>query len=78
MTLRTPTVTVEHRPLVGNSRDIEITAEQRLGEVCVEPECTARDGLVRAGHVYHEAPPGMAPLGWAVVACPPHAPEAAR
>ncbi|WP_371481907.1 hypothetical protein [Kitasatospora sp. NBC_00315] len=74
MPLRTPPA-VEHRPLVGVPRFIEISAEQRLGRVCIEPDCGATAGLGPAGHVYTETCAGSAPLGWAVVACPTHAPE---
>jgi hypothetical protein len=50
----------------------EYTAAQLRGEACVC--CHRADGkLVSVGHAYTSTT--GAPLGWAVVACPDHAPE---
>lgn len=53
------------------------TDAQLHGKACIE--CADTSGpFVPAGHRHTETRAGRAPLGWAVVACPEHAPEVAQ
>jgi hypothetical protein len=61
---------------VGNSPiDRELTDAQLHGRACITCD-TGQGPLVPAGHAH--TPTSGAPLGWAVVACPAHAPEETR
>ncbi|WP_199881592.1 hypothetical protein [Streptomyces sp. CB03911] len=49
------------------------TDDQLHGKACIGADCTVTAGLTPAGHVYTKT--SGAPLGWAVKACPTHAPK---
>lgn len=51
------------------------TDDQLHAKACIGVDCPATSELISAGHVYTETSASTAPLGWAVVACPDHAPE---
>lgn len=65
-------------PEQGNQPDGDPISPARLhGEACIECGST-EPPLVPAGHRHTQTERGRAPLGWAVVACPVHAPAVTR